>query len=86
MARSFNDFVLGIILAWAWNKSKSLFKGSSFKKGINFGLAIWIIATIPGMLVSYSCFVLSGLTIISWVVDGLVNSVVAGLLLARMNR
>ena len=79
-------FVLGIILAWAWNRSKSLFQGTTVSRGIKFGLSIWLIASVPGMLISYSCFPLSLLTIISWLTDGLVNGSIAGMIFAKLNK
>jgi hypothetical protein len=79
-------FVLGIALAWVWNRTKNLFKGNTWKRGLKFGFAYLIIATIPGMLISYSSFPLSLWTIISWIVSGFVNAVVAGLIFAKMNK
>ena len=78
-------FVQGIILAWAWNKAKGLFTGTTTQRGINFGFFIFLVATIPGMLVSYSSFPLSLLTIISWTVSGLVCITVSGIIFAKMN-
>ena len=74
-----HPFVLGIILAGVWDRTKGLFQGSIFQKGNQFGIAIWLIATVPGMLISYSSFTLSLLTIISWTVSGLINSIVGEL-------
>jgi len=79
-------FIQGLILAWAWNKSKSLFQGTAISRGIKFGLSIWLIASVPGMFVTYSCFPISLLTVISWTVDGLVNGPVAGMILAKINK
>ncbi|MBI5413285.1 hypothetical protein HZA42_02985 [Candidatus Peregrinibacteria bacterium] len=79
-------FVQGIILAWAWNKSKSLFQGTTVNRGLKFGLSIWLIASVPGMLISYSSFPLSLLTIVSWLTDGLVNGFIAGMIFAKMNK
>lgn len=78
-------FVLGIALAWIWNKTKGLIKGSVWKRGIDFGFAYFVIATIPGMLISYSSFPLSIFTIISWLVSGLIAAIVAGMIFAKMN-
>jgi hypothetical protein len=79
-------FVLGIALAWVWNRAKGLFKGSACKRGTHFGLSYFIIATIPGMLISYSSFPLSLSTIICWTVSGLISAIAAGCILARMNK
>jgi len=80
-----SPFILGIGLAWVWNRSKSLFSGSIWRRGANFGLIYFFIATIPGMIMSYSSFPLSFLTIISWTIGGLANGIVAGWILAKMN-
>jgi hypothetical protein len=79
-------FVLGIALAWFWNKAKSLFVGSVAKRGFDFGVIMLLISTIPGMLVSYSSFPLSFLTIISWIVSGFINALIAGIIFAKINQ
>jgi hypothetical protein len=79
-------FLLGIILAWAWYKSKVLFKGSAIARGVNFGMSYGILATIPGMLITWSSFAISGITVIGWLVSGFANAIVAGLILTKMNK
>ncbi|PIU62013.1 hypothetical protein COS83_03110 [archaeon CG07_land_8_20_14_0_80_38_8] len=80
-------FVLGIALAWFWDKTKSVFKDkSACRRGAKFGLAYWVAATIPGMLVSYSSFQVSLLMITVWAVSGLINAVTAGAIFAKMNK
>jgi hypothetical protein len=78
--------VQGIILAWAWDKSKTLFKGTMVNRGIKFGFVIWLIASVPGMIMSYSSFQTSLLTVISWTVNGLVGPIAAGLVFAKLNK
>jgi len=79
-------FIEGIIYAWVWNKTRVLFKGTSVRRGTMFGLSIWLVAMIPGMFISYTSFPLSLLTILSWTVSGLINTIVAGLIFAKMNK
>jgi hypothetical protein len=79
-------FVLGIVLALAWGHTSTLFKGTWSARGIKFGLAYLIVATIPGMLISYSSLQLSFLTIVSWTVSGFVNAAIAGMIFAKMNK
>ena len=51
-----HPFVLGIILAWVWDKTKNLFKERDvFWRCCQFASAYWLV-TIPGMLISYSSF------------------------------
>jgi len=77
-------FLLGIILAWLWAKTKSLFAGGYFKKGFSFGLIYWLV-TIPGMVISYSTFPISLIMVFSWSLSGLVQTLVAGIILAKSN-
>lgn len=77
-------FLLGIILAWIWHKIKVLFAGGYLKRGLSFGFIYWII-TIPGMFISYSTFPISLVMVISWSLNGLIQILVAGIILAKTN-
>ena len=79
-------FLLGIILAWAWDKSKSLFKGTQAQKGRAFAGSIILISTIPGMFVTYTSFKISFLMVLSWLISGIIYSLIAGCLFSRMNK
>ena len=77
--------VLGIALSWLWDKTKSSFKGTTAQRGINFGIAYFIIATIPGMFITYTSFQVSLLMVLIWTLSGLINGMIAGSIFARMN-
>jgi hypothetical protein len=80
-------FVMGLALAWFWNRVKESFQGgNAWGRGLQYGLAYWIIASIPGMIVTYSSFQVSFLMVLSWTVMGLVQVVVGGMVCAGMNR
>jgi hypothetical protein len=82
-----HPFLVGIILAWIWNRAKSLFGGgSAWKRGTHLGLVFWIITTIPGMVISYASFKLSLVMILSWTVLGLIQFILAGIICAAMNK
>lgn len=79
-------FVLGLTLAWVWDKTKDLFKGKdALWRGKRFGLAYWVAAGIPGMLITYSSFQVSFTMILSWSLSGLFQAIVAGWIFAKMN-
>lgn len=80
-----HPFVLGLALAFVWDKVKGLLQGGPMKKATNFALAYFIVATIPGMLISYSSFPLSILMILSWTISSLLQAWAAGLVLAKLN-
>jgi uncharacterized membrane protein YeaQ/YmgE (transglycosylase-associated protein family) len=79
-------FVLGIFLAWFWDKVKGNFHGSIAERGFSFGWAYFLIATIPGMIMTYSSFTISLWTVISWTVSGFITSVIGAMVLAKMNK
>jgi hypothetical protein len=76
-------FILGIVFALLWNKTKSSFKGKM--RGCYFGWMLFFLTTVPGMWITYTSFNLSFLTIIGWSVSGLVNAKIAGFFLAWIN-
>lgn len=71
--------LVGFLLAWIWDKIKL-----SPITGLKFGLTYWIV-TLPGLLMSYSCFPISGIMISTWVFSMLAQSLVAGLVYGKMN-
>lgn len=74
-------FVMGLLLAWFWNKTKKV-----WKTGIDFGISFWFVASIPGMLITYSSFPLSLMIVISWSVGGLVGILGSGMVLEKLNK
>lgn len=80
-------FILAMALSWAWDKSKKLFKEKKkCCRGVHFGLTYWIIATIPGMYVTYTSFQVSLAMTLSWAISGLVYAMIAGMVFAKMNK
>ena len=79
-------FIVGIILAWIWSNTKALFTATVWwKKGMGFGL-VYILVSIPGMIMSYSSFPVSCLLILSWTTSIVIEALLAGLLFSRMLR
>lgn len=78
-------FVFGLALSWAWDRVKKAFKGSPKERGWQFTLTMFAIATIPGMLISYASFQISGGITLSWLVGGFINLWIAGQVFAKMN-
>jgi len=81
-----HPFVLGLILAWLWEKTKSLVKEKAdWKRGAKFGLAYWLV-TLPGMLISYNSFPVSLAMIFSWTASGFFQLIFGGMALAKMDK
>lgn len=79
-------FVLGLPLAFFWDKTKQVFRGSSLNKAVNFGIWYFLIATVPGMFITYSSFQVSLIMVVLWAVAGFFEVVAAGLILDRFNK
>jgi hypothetical protein len=80
-----HPFLVGLILAWVWEKIKKIVKGKGTAKGVNFGLTYFLIV-VPGMLMSYSTFKISLLMVTTWTISVLVQALVAGIILAKTNK
>lgn len=77
-------FVLGIALSWFWDRIKSLLKvANPYIKGLNFGLEYWVVATVPGMLITFASFKVSLFMILIWSISGLIQAIAAGMIFAK---
>jgi Na+/proline symporter len=76
-------FLLGVILAWFWKKTKNNF-GENTRGGLEFGFTYWIISSIPGMFATYTSMPYSLAIVSSWLVGGLVQALLAGIILSKM--
>lgn len=98
--RSFSDplmsyifvhpFVIGIIMAYLFYLFEPFKNEKEFlPQGLKYGLIIWLIAGLPGMLMTYSAYaeaVTSGAMVLTWTVSGLINVLAAGIIIAYLNR
>ncbi|MBP6686858.1 MAG: hypothetical protein KA160_03285 [Lacibacter sp.] len=77
--------VLAFGLAWFWNRFKSLLKGNALMQGIEMALIYVSIATIPSLLITYSAIDVSLITILSWLLYGFFQALIAGIIFSRMH-
>ena len=76
-------FVLGLVSAYFWNLIEKNFIGGTMKKAFQFAKSYFIIATIPGMFISYTTFQISLLMVFSWTVLGFLEVFLAGVIFAK---
>jgi hypothetical protein len=79
-------FFLAFVLAWVWGKIESLFEGSLAKRVFYFAFIYWMVAIIPGMLMSISSFKISVLMTFTWTLSSLIQALVAAWVIVRMNK
>lgn len=76
-------FITGLILAFVFNGLHPFKKMKWLKRGLFYGFVFWSLVTIPGMLVTYSSFLVSANMVISWTLNGLIGLLLAGLIVVR---
>lgn len=76
-------FILGIVLAYLWGLLRKVLKGSDPQKAMQFAKIYFIVATIPGMFISYTSFQLSFLMILVWTVTGYLQAYIAALIYTK---
>ena len=80
-----HPFVIAFALAWFWDRFKGALKGSYLTRGIEFGLIYALIAIFPVLWLTYSALAVSLAMVGTWLVFGLLQGVVAGLLFEKFN-
>jgi hypothetical protein len=78
-------FVLGLVLAWAYSHVGKSIKGKMpCQKGMKLGMAYFVLATIPGMVITMASFQVSVLMVLSWTISALVQLLVGGVVVAKI--
>ncbi|MFY7652690.1 MAG: hypothetical protein ACOVQE_08290 [Chitinophagaceae bacterium] len=78
-------FVISFALSWMWERFKSLFKGNMVLRGLEFGIVYGLTALVPVMWISFSAMDITVTMVGSWLLYGLIQSTVAGILFAKIN-
>lgn len=83
----FGPIVSGFILSAIWNTVKGVVPECKFGggKAVRFSLMYWFVSVV-GLFMTYSTFKISFLMVFSWGVSALVQALVAGLVLSKMNK
>lgn len=79
-------FILGLVSVYFWKLIEKSLSGTRFNKALHFAKSYFIIATIPGMFISYTTFQVSLLMILSWTCIGFLEVLVAGWVLAGKSK
>jgi hypothetical protein len=80
-----HPFVLSFVLAWFWKRFKSLFHGPFWWRGIEMGLVYGLIATLPAMWIVFSAMAVPFSMIITWLLYGIFQAVVVGVIFAKIS-
>jgi len=80
-----HPFILSFALAWFWRRFKSLFHGPFWWRGIEMGLVYGLIATLPAMWITFSAMSVSFGLVFSWLIYGVLQAVVVGIIFAKIS-
>ena len=78
-------FIISFALSWFWARFKTMFKGTLIMRGLEFGVVYAIIALLPVMWISFSSLDITVIMVISWLLYGLAQAIIAGLVFAKIN-
>ena len=78
-------FIISFALSWFWDRFKGLFKGAFILRGLEFGFVYSIIALVPVMWISFSALDITVVMVLSWLVYGLIQAIIAGVIFAKLN-
>jgi hypothetical protein len=79
-----NPFIYAFPYAWGWNKIKDKFSGSVWCNAFYLTGIVFFITTLPGMFITYTCFVISLPMIISWLLSAVVQTYAGWLVICSM--
>lgn len=70
-------FIVGIVMAHLWDRLK-------MKDPMELAKFYFLIATIPGMFITYTTFQVSPMMVATWTIMGFIQALVAGFLFTKM--
>lgn len=79
-----HPFVLSIALRWFWERYKDLFKGSVLLRALEVALVYGVVAMVPVLWLTFSAIDISFVMISTWLVYGIMQAFVAGIVFASM--
>lgn len=78
-------FILSMALSWFWERFKSMFRGSFIVRGFEFGFVYAMVSLIPVMWITFSALDVTITMVLSWLLYGLIQAIIAGIVFAKMN-
>ncbi|HSB92531.1 MAG TPA: hypothetical protein VLC28_05405, partial [Flavitalea sp.] len=80
-----HPFVLSISLKWFWERYKQLFKGSILTRALEVALVYGIVAMVPVFWLTFSAINISLMMVLTWLLYGIVQATIAGIVFAKLS-
>lgn len=78
------NIVIGIILAGVYAWLFHGIPGAGIKKGLNYGVVLWLVGILPGMFATYMFMTVATTVVLYWIAIGLVNYLIVGAVIAKI--
>ena len=80
-----HPFVLSFALKWFWERYKGLFNGSALLRAFEVALVYGIVALLPVLWLTFSAIDISWQMVGSWLLYGILQAFIAGIIFAKIN-
>ena len=80
-----HPFIVSFALKWFWERYKDVFTGGTVLKAFEVALVYGIIAMVPVLWMTYSAMNLPLILVLTWLVYGILQAFVAGLVFSWLN-
>lgn len=80
-----HPFIVSFALKWFWERYKDVFKGSAVLKAFEVALVYGIVAMVPLLWLTFSAIDVSLPIVLTWLVYGILQAFVAGIIFAKLN-
>lgn len=84
LALIFGDFVLNLALVWVYAILLKAIPGKGVCKGLWYGFYVWLVGFLPVNFSIYMTMVIAQTVIVYWLVNGLVASLIAGVIITAV--
>lgn len=80
-----HPFVLSFALKWFWERYKDIFKGSNVLRAFEVALVYGVVAMVPVLWLTYSSIDISLGMVLTWLVYGIIQAFIAGMIFSWLN-
>lgn len=78
--------ISGVIFAWFYSLVKSLIPGKDVRKGLNYGLLLFLVAGVPFTLTIYLILAVPTMLLLGWAIGSLVVYLLSGISFSKIIR
>lgn len=80
-----HPFILAFALKWFWERYKGILKGNFVLRALEVALVYGIVAMLPVLWITYSSIDISFPMVATWLLYGIAQAFIAGLVFAKLN-